>query len=85
MIVNFPCNICAKATAKSYNAVCCDICNLWVHIKCNNIIKPLQKTSAGSRNLVLSKIHETSTTFSESTYNQLNRITKGILYPLQRK
>ena len=32
----YPCGICAKDVAKNH-AVCCDICNLWVHIKRNNI------------------------------------------------
>ena len=35
----FPCGICAKAVAKNHKAACCDICNLWVHIKCNNVTK----------------------------------------------
>ena len=34
----FPCGICAKAVAKNHNAVCCDICNLWVYIKCNSMM-----------------------------------------------
>ena len=36
---NFPCSICPKNVAKNHNAVYCDICNLWVHIKCNNNTK----------------------------------------------
>ena len=37
----FPCRICPKNVAKNHNAVCCDICNLWVHIKWvhNNITR----------------------------------------------
>ena len=31
MTPKFPSGICAKAVAKNHNAVCCDICNLWVH------------------------------------------------------
>ena len=64
MTSKFPCGICAKAVAKSYNDVCCDICNLWVHIKYNqynNVL--LHKTSTESRIMVLSKMHKTSTTF----------------------
>ena len=38
MTPKYPCGICAKDVAKNH-AVCCDICNLWVHIKCNNIRK----------------------------------------------
>ena len=35
----FPCGICAKVVAKNHNAVCSDICNLWVPIKCNSTTK----------------------------------------------
>ena len=34
-----PCGICAKAVANNHNAVYCDICNLWVHMKYNYITK----------------------------------------------
>ena len=37
MVVQFPCAICKKAVAVSHKAVCCDICNQWVHKKCNNL------------------------------------------------
>ena len=33
----FPCVFVLKMLPKKHRAVCCDICNLWVHIKCNNI------------------------------------------------
>ena len=32
----YPCGSCTKTVVKSHNAVCCDICSLWFHIKCNN-------------------------------------------------
>ena len=37
MPVKFPCEICEEAVAGNHRAVCCDICNIWVHIKCNRI------------------------------------------------
>ena len=37
MPVKFPCKICEKAVAGNHRAVCCDTCNIWVHIKCNRI------------------------------------------------
>ena len=33
------CSICPKSVTNNYNAVCCDICYLWVHIRYNNITK----------------------------------------------
>ena len=35
--VKFPCNLCCKPVAKNHHAICCDICDQWVHIKCNNV------------------------------------------------
>ena len=31
----FPCGICKNTVAANHNAVCCDICNKWVHGYCN--------------------------------------------------
>ena len=33
----FPCSICKKNVRGNAKAVCCDICDNWVHIKCNSI------------------------------------------------
>ena len=35
----FPCGICKKTVAANHSAVCCDICNKWVHISSNNITR----------------------------------------------
>ena len=35
----FPCGICKKTVRANHNTVCCDICNKWVHISCNNITR----------------------------------------------
>ena len=37
MVVKFPCGICQKAVGKKHKAVCCDLCNEWIHIACNNL------------------------------------------------
>ena len=39
MRTQYPCGICKHAVAKNHKAIQCDNCNLWVHIKCNKIIK----------------------------------------------
>ena len=31
----FPCGVCSKPVANNHNALCCDSCDKWVHIKCN--------------------------------------------------
>ena len=33
----FPCRICAKNVHDKDKAVKCDLCKLWIHIKCNNL------------------------------------------------
>ena len=35
----FPCGICLKTVANNHNALCCDSCDKWVHIKCNFLNK----------------------------------------------
>ena len=37
MTKTFPCSFCAKNVNVNHRAVCCDICNRWIHIKCNNL------------------------------------------------
>ena len=33
----FPCRICTKNVHEKDKAVQCDLCELWIHIKCNNL------------------------------------------------
>ena len=35
MPIKFPRKTCKRAVAKNHKVVCCDVCNIWVHIKCN--------------------------------------------------
>ena len=35
--LKFLCKICAKNVSGNVEAVQCDLCELWVHIKCNNL------------------------------------------------
>ena len=46
---SYLCGVCSKTVAKNHNAVCCDKCDMWVHIVCNNLSKycyrKLQDTS----------------------------------------
>jgi hypothetical protein len=36
---NFPCGVCHKNVNNNHNAFCCDLCDLWVHIRCNHLNK----------------------------------------------
>ena len=35
----YPCGVCQRAVAETHRAICCNICQKWVHIKCNNLDK----------------------------------------------
>ena len=39
MNIKFPCGVCCKPVANNHNALCCDSCDSWVHIKCNFLNK----------------------------------------------
>ena len=32
---NYPCSVCSKNVNKNHHAICCDICDQWVHVRCN--------------------------------------------------
>ena len=37
MVITFPCSICINFTGDKEDSIYSDKCNLWVHIKCNNL------------------------------------------------
>ena len=37
--VTLPCQTYKKAVANKDKATCCDLCNKWIHIGCNNLSK----------------------------------------------
>ena len=51
--VQYPCSICDKNVRGNAKAVCCDICDHWVHINCNFI------TSKEYKKLIESETDET--------------------------
>ena len=50
MTLKFPCKIYEKPVARNHRAIQCDSCNLWIHIKCDQIspqsLKHLQSNNA---------------------------------------
>jgi hypothetical protein len=38
-MIAHPCGFCKKAVAKNHRAICCDLCQNWIHIKCNKLDK----------------------------------------------
>ena len=41
MTIKLPCGICEKPVANNHQAISCDKCGLWIHIKCNKISKQI--------------------------------------------
>ena len=77
MTPKFPCGVCYKAVAKNYNAVCCDSCNLWVHIKCNNLTKfCCRKMQTSQEPWYCKNCIKQILPFSEFSDSQLSRVTK---------
>ena len=37
MVIKYPYKVCNKVVAKSHNTIQCDLCDMWVHVKCNKI------------------------------------------------
>ena len=42
-MIKFSCQVCEKLVATNHNTICCDICDSWGHIHCNNIFKQTYK------------------------------------------
>ena len=38
-MIAHPCCVCKKSVNENHKAIKCDICQLWVHIKCNKLDK----------------------------------------------
>ena len=38
-MIAYPCGVCSKSVAKNHKAILCDLCNKWIHLKCNNLGK----------------------------------------------
>ena len=43
MVVKFPCGICHKPVGVKHKAICCDLCDKWIHTACNNLDKKTYK------------------------------------------
>ena len=80
MSQKFPCSICPKNVSKNHNAVCCDICNLWVHIKCNNVTKYCYRKLQNDREpWYCKKCIKNTVPFSQLSDNQINNLMLGSL------
>ena len=86
MTPKFPCGICYKAVAKNQNTVCCDRCNLWAHIKCNNLTNfCYRKLWTSQEPCYCKNCIKQILTFSELSESQLSRVTKENLISSPKK
>ena len=78
----FACSICPKNVTTNHNAICCDICNLWVHIKCNNITKYCyRKLQSDKEPWYCKKCIRNIVPFSQLSHNQINNMMLGSRKP----
>ena len=86
MTPKFPCSVYYKAVAKNHNAVCCDSCNLWVHIKCNNLTTfCYRKLQTSQEPWYCKSCIKQILLFSKLSESQLSRITKENLISSPKK
>ena len=38
-MIAYPCGVCSNAVATNHKAILCDLCNKWIHLKCNHLGK----------------------------------------------
>ncbi len=47
-VPKYPCGMCSKAVKQSDKAVCCDICDQWLHNKCSGVSEHMYAILQGS-------------------------------------
>ena len=78
MVVKYPCGICQKAVGVKHKAICCDICNKWIHIACNNLDKKTyQKLQESNINWFCITCIKKEIPFASQSDNELKNIYNG--------
>ena len=73
-----PCAVCEKSVLNQHKAICCDHCNQWVHIKCNDL-NDLDYNLLKSKNEFWYCIQCTSEILPFCTVNSIMPLPKGNL------
>ena len=74
----YPCAVCKKIVLNQHKAICCDHCNQWVHIKCNDL-NDLDYNLLKSNNEFWYCILYTSEILPFCTVNSIMPLPKGNL------
>ena len=78
MVVKLLCGICQKAVGKKHNAVCCDLCNEWIHIAGNNLDKKTYKLlQRSSTKWFCTNCTKKELPFTSQTNQELEKIYSG--------
>ena len=81
----YPCKICSKSVHKNHRALQCDVCDFWVHIKCNKLYPgDYEKLKLSSEPWYCLHCLKTNLPFMNETNDQLYlTTTKGLNIELQ--
>ena len=74
---HYPCEVCKKSVLNQHKAICCDHCNQWVHIKCNDLND--LNYNLNSKNEFWYRILCTSEILPFFTVNSVMSLPKGSL------
>ena len=77
MVVKQPCGICLKAVAKIHSATQCDLCDKWIHIKCNGIDKLTYEKVKTLNTSYCLNCTKTFLSFSNISYLELSTTPAG--------
>ena len=76
--VKFPCGTCQKTVATKCKAICCDLCNKWIHIGCNNLNKATYiQIQHSATNWLCMHYLNNEVPFNTLTDHELERVYSG--------
>ena len=82
-MVKFPCGICQKEVKSKHKAICCDLCDQWIHISCNKLTKTDYNKMMNSNLLWFCKKCLKKELPFNSITNQIKNLTKFMIANMQ--
>ena len=74
-----PCLVCSKTIAKNHRSICCDSCNLRVHIKCNKTdVKTYNKIIKENQSVTCTKCQLENIPFQNLSDIDFSAVNKGL-------
>ena len=77
-MIEFPCGVCSKAVGTGHQAIECDTCKTWIHLKCNKFDKTDYKSYQDNpdQTFVCIKCYADNIVFSTLNDNQFEICVK---------